>query len=147
MDQAAEVHIQAPPATHTNDEVASMACSEDEGIARLLDLAAEPKSDIGDRLTKLEARSFEDAQASVVSAGSSTFHANVEMRACHGREKLNSRLNNEVMPGSARQNSAGKVHQRMKRADDRQGTRIRPPRDTGHRPVPAQTYFAVQRHV
>nr|CCA25736.1 Mitochondrial Carrier (MC) Family putative [Albugo laibachii Nc14] len=126
----AETHVQAPAATHANDDGASMASSEVDGIARLLDLVPELKSDIRAHLSRIEDRRSEDDQASVVSAGSSTFRA---------YEKTHT--------GSARHHAAGQVHQRTKRLDDSQGTPIHPRRDTVYRPVPAQTNFSAQRPI
>nr|CCA23993.1 AlNc14C217G9027 [Albugo laibachii Nc14] len=145
MDQAAEDHVKAPAATHANDDGTSMASSEGEGMAGLLDLVAELNSDIGALLTRLEARRTEDDQASFVSDGSSTFRAYTEARARHGRQMTLSSLEDKVMPASVRQHAAGNVNQRMERSGDRQGTPIHPPWDTGYRQVPAQTYFSVQR--
>ena len=76
MEQVFRDQAQAPATTHTNSDGASTVSSVDENMARLLLMVTELKCDIGARLTRLEARRFEDDQALVVSAGSITCRAN-----------------------------------------------------------------------
>ena len=66
--------------------------SEDENMARMLDMVTALKGDIGARLTRLEARRFEDGQALVVSVGSGTFRDYAETRVGLGRNMTISSL-------------------------------------------------------
>ena len=93
----------------------------------------------------LEARRSDDKQASVVSSGSSTFHAHTEARAGLGRQMTLSSLEEKIMPSPARHHAAGQVHQRTERGEDRRGVPIHPPCEPENKPVPAPTYFAAQR--
>lgn len=145
MDQVTQDHYQPPATTHTNNDGASTTSGESEGMARLPDLVIELKSNTGARLPKVEARRSEDNEASAVSVGSSTFWAYAESLPGLGRQMTLSSLEDEIVPSPAWHHTVGQVHQRMDSADDRQDSPIQPPRDTGHRPVPAPTYFAAQR--
>ena len=92
MEQVAREQAQAPATPHTNNDGASKDSSEDENMARLLDMVTELKDDIRARVTRLKARKFEDDQSSVVSAGNSTFRANAETRVRLGRNMTIPRL-------------------------------------------------------
>nr|CCA26258.1 AlNc14C362G10998 [Albugo laibachii Nc14] len=97
MEQVDQDQAQEPVATHTNNDGASTASSAGEDMTRLLDIVTELKGDIGARLTRLEARRFEDDQASVVSASSSTFRAYAKTRAGLGRNMTISSLEDELI--------------------------------------------------
>ena len=80
---------------------------------RLLELIKDLKGDMGARLNRHEARRVEYDQASDASAGSSTFRTNVEALSGLKRNMTLASLEDEVMPGSARQHAAEPRQRRM----------------------------------
>lgn len=140
MVQVDRDQAQAPAAPHTNNDGASTVSSADESMEGLLDMVTELKGDIGARLTSLEAWRFEDDQASVVSAGRSTFRAYAKTCAGLGRNITISSLEDELIRSSARHNSVGQGHQQLREKGGRKEAPMKPPTCPSYRPVPAPSY-------
>lgn len=98
---------QAPTNIRSDDDAAGVASIAVDGVAKLLEMVAELKGEIGARLHRLESRLVDDNQGSVVSSRSSTFRAYAEARSGIGRRMTIASLEDEVMPTPARQHAAG----------------------------------------
>ncbi|CAI5743624.1 unnamed protein product [Peronospora destructor] len=129
MDRIAQDQVQAPKAAQADDDGASTSSSAGEGMARMLEMFAEMKTDIGARLDRLGARRVEDDQASVVSAGSITSRTYAKTRAELGQNMTLASLDDEVMPSLARQHAAGQGHQRFGEVGGGQGAPPQSPRE------------------
>ncbi|KAG7381237.1 hypothetical protein PHYPSEUDO_006281 [Phytophthora pseudosyringae] len=98
---------QAPTNIRSDDDAVSVASIAVDGVAKLLEMVAELKGDVGARLHRLESRLVDDDQGSIVSSGSSTFRAYAEAHSGIGRRMTIASLEDEVMPAPARQHAAG----------------------------------------